>query len=201
MQICGTGADPFFEQYVYTGLIFMAAGLCLTRAIAVRRERTAWLVLGTGLLAWAGGEVYYSAFYADLAEPPLPGVSDGLWLTFYPACYVAIVLLVRERVRQFRTSLWLDGLVGALAACGNRGGAGVRRDRGSGAPGRNRRGRSLICAGRPAAPRLRRGRLRADRMAARPRAAAGRRRPSDQRRGRRLLPVRVRLGAVGRTRP
>ena len=69
-----------------------------------------------GLLAWAGGEVYYSVFYADLAEPPLPGVSDGLWLTFYPACYVAIVLLVRERVRQFRTSLWLDGLVGALAA-------------------------------------------------------------------------------------
>ena len=73
-------------------------------------------MLGVGLLAWAGGEVYYSVFYADLAEPPLPGVSDGLWLTFYPACYVAIVLLVRERVRQFRTSLWLDGLVGALAA-------------------------------------------------------------------------------------
>ena len=94
----------------------MAAGLCLTRAITVRGERTPWFVLGAGLLAWAGGEVYYSVFYADLAEPPLPGVSDGLWLTFYPACYIAIVLLVRERVRQFRTSLWLDGLVGALAA-------------------------------------------------------------------------------------
>jgi diguanylate cyclase (GGDEF)-like protein len=116
LQVCGAGADPFFEQYVYTGLIFMAAGLCLTRAIMVPRERTPWFVLGAGLLAWAGGEVYYSAFYAELAEPPLPGVSDGLWLTFYPACYIAIVLLVRERVRQFRTSLWLDGLVGALAA-------------------------------------------------------------------------------------
>ena len=116
LQVCGAGADPFFEQYVYTGLIFMAAGLCLTRAITVGRDRTPWFVLGAGLLAWAGGEVYYSVFYAHLAEPPLPGVSDGLWLTFYPACYVAIVLLVRERVRQFRTSLWLDGLVGALAA-------------------------------------------------------------------------------------
>jgi len=116
LQICGAGADPFFEQYVYTGLLFAAAGMCLTRAITVARERTPWLVLGVGLLAWAGGEVYYSVFYADLAEPPLPGVSDGLWLTFYPACYVAIVLLVRERVRNFRTSLWLDGLVGALAA-------------------------------------------------------------------------------------
>ncbi len=116
LQVCGAGADGFFEQYVYTALIFVAAGLCLTRAAAIGRERLPWLVLGVGLLAWAGGEVYYSVVYADLAEPPLPGVSDGLWLTFYPACYVAIVLLVRERVRQFRTSLWLDGLVGALAA-------------------------------------------------------------------------------------
>jgi diguanylate cyclase (GGDEF)-like protein len=115
-QVCGAGADRFFEEYVYTGLILVAAGLCLTRALTIGRERTPWLVLGVGLLAWAGGEVYYSIFYADLADPPLPGVSDGLWLTFYPACYAAIVLLVRERVRHFRTSLWLDGLVGALAA-------------------------------------------------------------------------------------
>ena len=115
-QVCGPSATPFFEEYVYTGLIFVAAGLCLTRGVTVARERLPWLVLGVGLLAWAGGEVYYSVFYADLAEPPLPGVSDGLWLTFYPACYIAIVLLVRERVRHFRNSLWLDGLVGALAA-------------------------------------------------------------------------------------
>jgi diguanylate cyclase (GGDEF)-like protein len=116
LEVCGESATPFFEQYVYTGLIFMAAGLCVVRGITVRRERAPWLVLSVGLLAWAGGEVYYSIFYADLADPPLPGVSDGLWLTFYPACYVTVILLVRERVRHFRTSLWLDGLVGALAA-------------------------------------------------------------------------------------
>jgi two-component system cell cycle response regulator len=113
---CGEGANDFFETYVYNGLIFVAAALCIVRAATVKSERLAWSVLGAGVFAWAAGEAYYSIFYADLSVPPLPSVADGLWLSFYPACYIAIVLLVRERVREFRQSLWLDGLVGALAA-------------------------------------------------------------------------------------
>jgi two-component system, cell cycle response regulator len=115
-SLCGAGADSFFETYVYNALIFAAAALCLVRAAVVRAERGAWFVLGLGMLFWAAGEAYYSIFYANDADPPLPNVADGLWLAFYPACYIAIVMLVRERVREFRSSLWLDGLVGALAA-------------------------------------------------------------------------------------
>jgi two-component system cell cycle response regulator len=114
--VCGAGTHDFFEIWVYNLLIAAAAGLCLARAAIYRSERLAWLVLGIGLVAWAAGEAYYSIFLANLSEPPLPSVSDALWLAFYPACYIAIVLLVRERVREFRSSLWLDGLVGALAA-------------------------------------------------------------------------------------
>ena len=112
----GTGADRFFEIYVYNALIFAAGGLCIGRAAVSRRERGPWLVLGIGLLAWAASEAYYSLFLDRLDSPPVPSVSDGLWLAFYPACYVAIVLLVRERVRQFRSSLLLDGVLSALAA-------------------------------------------------------------------------------------
>jgi diguanylate cyclase (GGDEF)-like protein len=115
-SFCGAGADSFFETYVYNALIFAAAALCLARGAVMRAERAAWFVLGLGLLSWAGGEAYYSIFYANDPDPPLPNVADGLWLAFYPACYIAIVMLVRERVREFRSSLWLDGLVGALAA-------------------------------------------------------------------------------------
>jgi diguanylate cyclase (GGDEF)-like protein len=114
--VCGAGADELFEVYVYNALIFVAAGLCIARAAAGARERAPWLALGIGLLAWAAGEAYYSLFLDRLESPPVPSVSDAMWLAFYPACYVAIVLLVRERVRQFRSSLWLDGVVGALAA-------------------------------------------------------------------------------------
>jgi two-component system, cell cycle response regulator len=113
--VCGVAATGFFEIYVYNALIVAAAGFCLYRAAAVERERGAWLMLGLGLAAWAASEAWYSIFLADDADPPMPSVSDALWLLFYPACYAAIVLLVRERVREFRTSLWLDGLVGALA--------------------------------------------------------------------------------------
>jgi two-component system, cell cycle response regulator len=116
LEFCGHGADDFFETYVYNALIFVGAALCLTRAAFFKAERLAWLLLGLGLLAWAAGEAYYSIFLANLTEPPLPSVADAFWLAFYPACYIAIVLLVRDRVREFRQSLWLDGLVGALAA-------------------------------------------------------------------------------------
>ena len=116
MAVCGASADAFFEKYVYTFLILLGAGLCLARAATRSAQRAPWLVLGIGLLAWAGGEVYYAAVLEDMLEPPLPSASDVLWLTFYPCCYVALVLLVRARVRQFHPSLWLDGLVGALAA-------------------------------------------------------------------------------------
>jgi two-component system cell cycle response regulator len=112
---CGTAADDIFEIYVYNALIAIAAALCLIRAATVARERGAWLALGLGLVAWAAGEAAYSILYGDALEPPMPSVSDALWLAFYPACYVAIVLLVRARVREFRASLWLDGLVGVLA--------------------------------------------------------------------------------------
>ena len=116
VAVCGQSADAFFETYVYTGLILLGAGLCLARGATARRERAPWIVLGAGLLAWAGGEIYYSVVLAEMLEPPLPSVSDGLWLAFYPSCYVALVLLVRARVREFHRSLWLDGVVGALAA-------------------------------------------------------------------------------------
>jgi len=113
--ICGASADGFFETYVYSGLIAAAAAFCLARARLVERERGAWLALGIGLGCWAAGEATYSIFLNGPQEPSHPNVSDVLWLAFYPAAYVAIVLLVRERVREFRTSLWLDGIVGALA--------------------------------------------------------------------------------------
>jgi two-component system cell cycle response regulator len=114
--VCGSSTHDFFEIWVYNLLIGAAAVFCLARAVFYSAERLAWVALGVGLLSWAAGEAYFSLFLSDLGEPPLPSVSDALWLAFYPACYVAIVLLVRERVREFRSSLWLDGLVGALAA-------------------------------------------------------------------------------------
>src|SRR4051794_15262121 len=111
----GRGLDGFFNDWLYNALILAAAGSCIVRGVRVSLDRAAWLILGLGLTAWAAAEIYNSVHLSKLAEPPYPSISDGLWLTFYPASYAAFVLLVRRRMRDARPSLWLDGLVAALA--------------------------------------------------------------------------------------
>jgi two-component system, cell cycle response regulator len=107
--------DTFFDEWLYHGLMLGAALACLLRGIVRPTDRAVWLLLGAGALAWSGGDLYYSLFLADDPEPPLPSVSDGLYLAFYPAAYGALALLVRRNVREFHASLWVDALLGALA--------------------------------------------------------------------------------------
>ena len=108
------GPSDSFDSWAYNGLIGVSALLCLARGLAIREERTAWLFLGGGLLCWFAGEVYFSLWMADLYPTPVPSISDALLLAFYPASYVALVLMLRHRVRSFQPSMWLDGLIGAL---------------------------------------------------------------------------------------
>ena len=105
--------DGLFD-WVYCGLIVAAGAICITRAIAFREERAAWLVMGAGLLAWAAGEVTWTTLVADDPNPPYPSVSDALYLSFYPASYTALLLLARSRTDSFRSSLWLDGAIAGL---------------------------------------------------------------------------------------
>jgi two-component system cell cycle response regulator len=115
LGIGGAALDAVFSAWVYNGVIVASAVLCLARAVLVRRERLAWAFLGVGLMAWSAGEIHWS-ISPDSADSSGPGLSDGLWLSFYPASYVAIVLMVRARLRGASARLWLDGLVAGLAA-------------------------------------------------------------------------------------
>jgi diguanylate cyclase (GGDEF)-like protein len=107
--------DDLFDQWLYNVLMVGAALACLLRGVVVREDRVAWLVLGAGALAWSAGDLWFSLVLADDAEPPLPSVSDALFLSFYPAAYAGLVLLLRRNVRDFHASLGLDALLGALA--------------------------------------------------------------------------------------
>jgi diguanylate cyclase (GGDEF)-like protein len=109
----GSGADSIFTDFVYDGVMIAAAILCIARGVLVRRERIAWLMLGVGLASYAAGEVYYSAAFGS-GDAPVPSIADILYLGFYPATYVALMLLARAQLRRFRSSLYLDGAIGAL---------------------------------------------------------------------------------------
>ena len=104
-----------FEGWIYNGVFVAGAALALLRALTVRTGRSTWAVLGTGLAFWAAGTILYTVDPGNLTDGPFPSASDLMWLVFYPAGFVTLVLLVRARARVFYGSLWLDGVVGALA--------------------------------------------------------------------------------------
>ena len=108
------GLDNFFQDWVYCGATVGAGAMCLLRGIAVRKERLAWLLMGGGLLAWAGGDIAWTVLLADDPSPPYPSVSDVLYLAFYPASYASLLLVARSRAESWRSSLWLDGAIAAL---------------------------------------------------------------------------------------
>jgi len=110
----GHRLDHFFNRWVYDGLELLAAIGCLLRAYWVLVERTAWLVLGLGLLSFATGDICYDFVYGG--NPPNPSLADLFYLLFYPACYIAVGLLIRARISTFNRSLWLDGAMASLAS-------------------------------------------------------------------------------------
>ena len=108
------GLDDLFQDWIYCGISLGAGTMCVVRGLAVRRERAAWLVMGAGLFAWAGGDITWTLMLANDPNPPYPSLSDFLYLAFYPASYVALLMVARSRTDSFRSSLWLDGAIAGL---------------------------------------------------------------------------------------
>jgi two-component system, cell cycle response regulator len=105
-------------RWVYDAVVLGSAGLVLVRAASRPGERGAWLALGAGMLLWALGQTYYSVALYYASPAPFPSPADFGFLAFYPATYLAVVLLLRARVAQLERLAWVDGLIGALAVGG-----------------------------------------------------------------------------------
>jgi len=111
----GPGLDTLIDTWLYTALMLTGSGACLIRALRVEEENKAWLTLGLGLLLWSLGDIWFELQPAGAVDASSPSVSDVLYLSFYPACYAALLMLVRGRLGEFRMTAWLDGLIAALA--------------------------------------------------------------------------------------
>jgi diguanylate cyclase (GGDEF)-like protein len=117
--LTGPGESAFdiaVQTWVYSAVLIGAAAICGLRARLVRERRFAWTVLSVGLGAWAAGDIYWSIAIDGTPAEDTITLGDAGWLAFYPACYVALGMLVRARVPRLPRSAWLDGLIAATAA-------------------------------------------------------------------------------------
>ncbi|HEY8625230.1 MAG TPA: diguanylate cyclase [Solirubrobacteraceae bacterium] len=109
----GHRLDTFVEQWCYDAVILLSGVSCLLRARVIRFERSAWALLGAGLVASGAGDVYYSLAFGKSGTPPIPSPADIFYLLYYPLIYAGLVLLVRGRVQRFAAAIWLDGAIAA----------------------------------------------------------------------------------------
>ncbi|HET9104252.1 MAG TPA: diguanylate cyclase [Solirubrobacteraceae bacterium] len=110
----GHAVDSLIENWVYTAVELIAVAVCAARALSKPADRAAWTLVSLGLLAWSGGDLVWTVWLNNLSDPPFPSVADALYLAWYPAVYVAMLLLIRSRHRQVGAAQWLDGGVVGL---------------------------------------------------------------------------------------
>ena len=112
----GAGTQPLLD--VWLNLLFKAGVVVVVamRGWYDREMRAAWWWLSAGLFAAFLGSAAYYAHYRHLDPVPFPSLVDVGFVGFYVAAYVAVVLMLRDRIRPFPRSLWLDGLVASFTA-------------------------------------------------------------------------------------
>jgi two-component system, cell cycle response regulator len=118
VHILGVAFGPlegFMDRWSFLVLEAGAAVACVARTVLVREERRAWAMLSVAVGLWALGDAYYRAVLYESETPPIPSVADGFWLAFYPFAYAGIALLIRTRARDVPATVWIDGLIAALA--------------------------------------------------------------------------------------
>jgi two-component system, cell cycle response regulator len=109
------GLGPFSSRFAHDVVLLLASALCIVHGFRAGRERLAWLLIGGGVLAWSLGEVYYTAVLWTAEEIPIPSPADIGYLLLPPLALAGILLLLRARARHVPKTLWVDGVVAALA--------------------------------------------------------------------------------------
>src|SRR6201995_898057 len=93
----GPGLEAFAKNGVYTAAEVLAFIICAVRVWARREDRLAWALVAFGLLTWTAGDLVWTLWLNNLANPPFPSIPDPIYLAMYPAMYAALMLLIRSR--------------------------------------------------------------------------------------------------------
>ncbi|HUO47104.1 MAG TPA: HAMP domain-containing sensor histidine kinase [Acidimicrobiia bacterium] len=94
------------------------AGLVIAGAALLMRgrARTAWLLIGGGVLCWGVGETVWTIQSSLSGEIPFPGPADFFYVAGYPLILGGVVILPYLRPGRFeRIRLGIDALAGAVS--------------------------------------------------------------------------------------
>lgn len=106
------GWTPWLAGAVWLG----ATLVCLIRARTVAEDRAGWWALTAATGCAAVAMFAHAIAYGPGDKTTWLTVTDASWLAFYPLACAAIVVMMRQRVREFTVSNWVDSLVSGLAA-------------------------------------------------------------------------------------
>ncbi len=112
----GAGWALGYDVVLYDGVGLGAILVCVLAARRSPAERLAHLSLAVAFALNLTADLLYGLVVVALDPQPSPSIADAFYLAFYVPLYVALVSLIRNRVRRFHASMWLDGLIGALGA-------------------------------------------------------------------------------------
>ncbi len=109
----GSGAFARLLGDWFQPTAFLACGLAVLWGASRAGKRLPWLLLGTGLVLYAGGNVYFNLVTSATGQAPgFPSAADALWLSLYPLSFAALAALLHGRLTNLRAAVWLDGLIG-----------------------------------------------------------------------------------------
>jgi diguanylate cyclase len=114
LGVGGPDAAGLSSGFLHNALECAGAAACFARAGSERRNRVAWILIGSGIASYAVGETLWYVWLGRLASPPFPSVCDAFWLGFYVLAFAGLGVLARERLRVTQATLWLDGAMGVL---------------------------------------------------------------------------------------
>ena len=111
----GARVSWIFDYPVYYSLVSIAVLLAWSRVALVSANRAGWTFMALAITSYAAAEFVWLSLYTKDPDPPYPSPADALYLGFYPAAYVGLLLLFRSRMRNLTAGVWIDGLTAALA--------------------------------------------------------------------------------------
>lgn len=111
----GPGDHPGRDAVLYLALTIGPAGAVLARGFTSRKDAKVWWLLGLAMLLSSAGDVSFLVAIPGQDADAFPTAADAFYLSYYPLVITAVVVFVRNRVRDIPAVVWRDGIVLAVA--------------------------------------------------------------------------------------